>query len=228
MAPPALGPSGEDAGDGSLSTAAGGTCRSRWDPLPGEGCWAARKFCARGCEREQCPKSLGRWKLLQLEGPDLQANVAAAAARPLSLLPGSGAEKASLWHWGQALRINPNHFPADIVPRGRAGSWQCRRSCPRRTAAVPPSPASLPNAHLLHPHAKYPIPQLVWRAHPGQAGHSSHEQLSCALWHPSKGVCPGGGHCHLTGGHLEPKGDSNMLSDAQDPAESSEELLALL
>lgn len=36
--------------------------------------------------RSSAPKSLRRQKLFQLEGPDLQGNVVAASARPLSLL----------------------------------------------------------------------------------------------------------------------------------------------
>lgn len=44
------------------------------------------------------PETPRRQKLLELEGLDLQVNVAVAAARPLSLLLGSGAEKASPWH----------------------------------------------------------------------------------------------------------------------------------
>lgn len=50
-------------------------------------CWPAGRFVPWAVNRSSAPKSLGRQKVFQLEGPDLQGNVVAASARPLSLLP---------------------------------------------------------------------------------------------------------------------------------------------
>lgn len=98
----------------------------------------------------------------------------------------------SLWHSGQAVRINPNHFPADVVPQGQAGSWQspgelpCCRGPEAAQPLSPASPASLPKAQLLHPPVlKYPMPRLGCGASPGLAGHST---LAAAV------LCPAAPH----------------------------------
>lgn len=100
-----------------------------------------------------------------------------------------------LWHWGQAVWINTNHFPAGVIPQGQAGSCPAAEGLRWHSPCYPPAlHPFLTLGFCTPPCQNTPCPGwaggLAWACQ----GAAPMLQSSCALRHPtgvsSEGVHP--------------------------------------